>query len=339
MSKYTQSFQIIKELRITKISIFSNLQNQIGGAGFCFAILAAAFSALPNVIPKEIMESSGTEIIPNPLMLVFVIYVVNSLLFSPFSKLNKKNRTKKSTENCIKRSKKIKKVTLILLITLGVVEASGTLSYTIGLQETSATNASILVNSETVFAILLGIMIFKEKLSKREVFPLILIVAGSILIPIAGDIQNNNLQLSDFRTGDLFILLAGFFYCLDTFIAKKISDSIKTRHIVHVMSCTGAIMTLILMLVFEIPFDISLGDLSIMSFVGFLGIGVTMMFFVMALRLIGAVRTVLIYSTTTIFSIVYSTFILSENITILNIISVSSVLLGLIILRNRIGSD
>lgn len=335
MSKYIQSFQIIKELKIVKISIFSNLQNQIGSAGFCFAILAAAFSALPNVIPKEIMESSETEIIPNPLMLVFVIYVVNSLLFSPFSKLNKKNRTKNNTE----RSIKIKRVTWILLISLGVVEASGTLSYTIGLQETSATNASILVNSETVFAILLGIMIFKEKLSKREVFPLILIVVGSILIPIAGDIQNNNWQLVDFRTGDLLILLAGFFYCLDTFIAKKISDSIKTRHIVHVMSCTGAIMTLILMLVFEIPFDISLEDLSIMSFVGFLGIGVTMMFFVMALRLIGAVRTVLIYSTTTIFSIVYSTFILSENITVLNIISVSTVLLGLIILRNKIGSD
>ncbi len=105
------------------------------------------------------------------------------------------------------------------------------------------------------------------------------------------------------------------------------------------MSCTGAIMILILMLVFKIPFDISLGDLSIMSFVGFLGIGIIMMFFVMALRLIGAVRTALIYSTTTIFSIVYSTFILSENITILNIISVSSVLLGLIILRNKIGSD
>ncbi len=188
VSKYAQPQHIIRELKISKIIVFSKIQNHIGGAGFCFAILAVAFSDLPNVIPKEIMESSETDIIPNPLMLVFVIYVVNSLLFSPFSKLNKKNRTKNSTE----RNIKVKRVTLILLISLGVVEASGTLSYTVGLQKTSATDASILVNSETVFAILLGIMIFKEKLSKKEVFPLILIVAGSILIPIAGDIQNNN---------------------------------------------------------------------------------------------------------------------------------------------------
>ena len=62
------------------------------------------------------------------------------------------------------------------------------------------------------------------------------------------------------------------------------------------------------------------------------GFGVT-------LRLLGAVRTVLIYSSTTIFSIVYSASILSETITILNMASVGSVLFGLIVLRNRISSD
>ena len=295
-----------------------------------FAILAAAFSALPNVIPKQLMDeySADNSIIPNPLMLVFVIYVVNSLLFSPI----RRTKTKKTSE-------KTNKTTIMLLVLLGVVEASGTLSYTFGLQETSATNASILVNSETIFAILLGIMIFKEKLSKREVFPFLLIVIGSIIIPIGVDIQHNNWQLSDFMMGDLFVVMAGFFYCLDTFIAKKISDTVKTRHIVHVMSCTGAIMSLFLMLFFEIPFDISLEQVSVMSIVGFLGIGVTMMFFVMALRLIGAVRTVLIYSTTTVFSIVYSAVILSESISILNIISAGTVLFGLIVLRNRISAD
>ena len=105
------------------------------------------------------------------------------------------------------------------------------------------------------------------------------------------------------------------------------------------MSCTGAVMALTLMLLFEIPFDITLEQFSVMSIVGYLGIGVTMMFFVIALRLIGAVRTVLIYATTTVFSIVYSTLILSESITILNITSAGCVLVGLFILRNRISSD
>ncbi len=330
ITKNTHTYQKIKELRIRKFTLFSKLRNRTVGVGFVFAILAAAFSALPNVIPKSLMDGHVADgsIAPNPLMLVFVIYVVCSLLFSPFRRTSPKTKVKKTGKR-----------TLILLILLGVAEASGTLSYTIGLQETTATNASILINSETIFAILLGIIIFKEKLSKQEMLPFILIFVGAILIPVSADLQNNNWQFSDFMMSDLLIVLAGFFYCLDTFIAKKLSDSISTRHIVHIMSCTGAVMALSLMLWFEVPFDISLEQLSVMSFVGFLGIGVTMMFFVIALRLLGAVRTVLIYSTTTIFSIVYSVSILSETITILNIASMGSVLFGLIVLRNRISSD
>ncbi len=323
-------YEQIRKLRIRKITILSKLQNRLVSAGFLFAILAAAFSALPNVIPKSLMNEPSMDgsIVPNPLMLVFVIYVVNSLLFAPF----RKSRT---NTKCTKTGK----MALFMLVLLGVAEASGTLSYTIGLQETSATNASILVNSETIFALLLGILLFKEKLSKHELLPFVLIVAGSVLIPIGADLQHNDWQLSNFMTGDLFIVLSGFFYCLDTFIAKKLSDSIKTRHIVHIMSCTGAVMALALMILFEIPFDITLEQISIMSFVGFLGIGVTMMFFVMALRLIGAVRTVLLYSTTTVFSLIYSAFIISENISALNMVSAGCVLIGLFVLRNRISSD
>lgn len=327
MSGNRQVFEKIKDFKIKKRQVFSRPKINIITIGFLFALLAAAFSALPNVIPKSMMGEQSAEIIPNPLMLVFVIYVANSLLFSPI-------RKQKKTQN-----KKIARTTLILLVLLGAAESAGTLSYTIGLQETSATNASILVNSETIFAILLGVMIFKEKLGREEMLPFFLIVIGSILIPVGADIHSNQWDFSDFMVGDLLIVLSGFFYCLDTFIAKKLDDSIKTRHIVHIMSCTGAIMTLGLMLFFQIPFDISLEQLSIMSIVGFLGIGVTMMFFVMALRLIGAIRTVLIYSTTTVFSIVYSVIVLAETTTILNIVSAASVMIGLFALRNRISAD
>ena len=183
---YDQSYQKIKKIR--KVKTFLKLQNKTISVGFLFALLAAAFSALPNVIPKSLMDENPVDasIIPNPMMLVFVIYVINSLLFSPI-------RRKK-----IKNDVRTKKTTWILLILLGAVEASGTLSYTIGLQETSATNASILINSETIFAILIGIMIFKEKLSRQEMLPFILIIVGSIFIPVGMDIQENNWSVSDF---------------------------------------------------------------------------------------------------------------------------------------------
>ena len=294
--------------------------------GFTVAVLAAAFSAMPNVIPKSLMEENPSEIIPNPIMLVFVIYVVNGLFFTGLAK-------NKNPVN------KIGKTTVMLLVLLGVVESSGTLAYTMGLQDTSALNASILVNGETIFAILLGVTLFKERLAKNEILPFILIIVGAIFVPLSADMYDNNWKFSDFVFGDMLIILSGFFYCLDTFIAKKISDSISTRRVVHIMSCSGAVFTLFLMILFEIPFDITLEQISVISFVGFLGIGLTMMFFVIALRLIGAVRTVLIYSTTTVFSVIYSGLYLSEMITVFNIFSVGVVMFGLFALRNRLGSS
>lgn len=280
MPKVVEKYLTTTRLR-TKLKLGTTL-------GFTLAVLAAAFSAMPTVIPKSLMDDATTGgITPNPIMIVFVIYVINGLFFTPIAK----NSSPIS---------KIRKKTIFMLILLGVVETTGTLFHTLGLKDTSALNASILSNGETIFAILIGITIFRERLNKKEVLPFLLIVLGTIILPVGSDIYSHGMILSNFVFADVLILLAGLFYCLDTFIAKHIDHSISTKRIVHVMSCSGAVFTLGLMLFLQIPFDISIDQISIAGLTGFLGIGVTMMFFVMALRMIGAVRTVLIYSTGTV---------------------------------------
>ena len=315
--------------KIVKKHLVSKLRTKLKYAttlGFILALCAAAFSALPNVIPKSLMEDNADGITPHPIMLVFVIYVINGLFFTPLAK----NTTPVN---------KIGRKSITLLILLGVVEGSGTLLHMMGLKETTALNASILGNGEIIFAILIGITIFKERLNKKEMIPFLLIILGTVIIPVGSDIHNHGLYFSDFVLGDALILLAGLFYSLDTFIAKLIPHSISTKRVVHIMSCSGAVFTLILMLTLHIPFDIDLDQLSIISVSGFLGIGVTMVFFVMALRLIGAVRTVLIYSAGTVFSIIYSTTYLSETITMLHVFSLLVVIFGLYSLRTRLGKE
>ena len=315
-----------KKLQILYLLRKPKIKNSKMMLGFSFALLAAAFTALTDVIPKPMMETNPDGITPNPLMLVFVIYIANGLFFTPIAK-NKSPL------------KKIGRRTIFLLIILGLAEASGTVAFTMGLAETSGTNAAILKNGEMIFAILIGILIFKERLNKKEVLPFFLILLGTVAIPMGSDLHNHGLNFTEFVFGDLLILLGGFFYCLDTFIAKHVCNSITTTRIVHVMSCSGAVFTLSLMLLFQIPFDISFEQFSIISIIGILGIGVTMMFFVMSLRLIGAVRAVLIYSSVTIFGIIYSGIYLSEEITLFNLISLGAVMFGIITLRNRLGEE
>lgn len=105
------------------------------------------------------------------------------------------------------------------------------------------------------------------------------------MIPIVSDFSEHGLGFSDFLFGDMMILVAGFFYCLDTFIAKHISPSISIRRIIQVMSMTGAVLAFSLMIIFQIPFYFDLLQMSFMSIVGVLGIGITAMFFYYCIKI------------------------------------------------------
>jgi drug/metabolite transporter (DMT)-like permease len=249
---------------------------------------------------------------------------MTGLFFTPITKLQKSTTP-------------IKKSSYLVIIIYGVSSACSTLAFSFGLKETSATNASILSNSEIVFTVLIGMIIFKEYLVKKEVLPFVLIAAGAIFLPIGSDIYEHQFAFSEFVFGDIMIILSGFIYCLCTFIAKHASN-VKTTRVVQIMSLSGALFCFILMLVSQTPFMIDLSNLSVLSFVGIAGIGGSVLFFVMAVRLIGAVRTILIFSSATVFGVIYSAIYLLEPINPFTISSLGIVTMGLYRLRYKLAA-
>lgn len=302
--------------RLTKIKLSTTL-------GFSAALLSAAFSALPDVITKPVVDPSlngghATE----PIIVVLIMYLMTGIFFSPLTKLQKKPNLK------------ITKSSWIILIIYGVASASSTIAFSFGLKDTSATNASILANSETVFTVLIGIVACKEYLEKKEILPFLLIAAGAILLPIGSDIYEHKFDLSKFVFGDIMILISGFIYGACPFITKYAS-SVNTVKVVQVMSMSGAAFCIALMLVFQTPFNLDLTNFSLLSFVGIAGIGGSVMFYVMSARLIGAVRSILVFSSSSVFGIIYSGIYLMEPIDIFIIMSLISVTTGLYMLNKR----
>ncbi len=293
--------------------------------GFVVAIIAAALSSLPDVISKPIIDPTVSGVVPtDPLFVVFIMYMVTGAVFSPISKLQKpKNPIKKSS--------------YFILIIYGVASACSTLAFSYGLKETSATNASILANSEIVFTVLIGMIMYKEYLAKKEILPFVLIAAGAIFMPIGSDIYEHKFEFTKFVFGDAMVLLSGFIYCICTFIAKH-AGTVNTAKVVQVMSLSGAGMCFALMLATDAPFVIGMSDLSLLSFVGVAGIGGSVLFFVLAVRLIGAVRTILVYSSSTAFGIVYSGVYLLESVNIFTISSIVIVAVGLYRLRYKLAA-
>lgn len=305
-------------------TIFSKItKNRLSTTiGFAAAILSAAFSALPDVITKPIVDPGISSASTSPILVVLIMYLMTGIFFSPLTKLQKSKS-------------KIKKSSWIIMIIYGVASASSTIAFSFGLQGTSATNASILANSETVFTVLIGIVVCKEYLEKRELLPFSLIAVGAILLPIGSDVYQHKFELSKFVFGDVMILISGFIYGACPFITKHAS-SVGTVKVVQVMSLSGASLCVALMLVFHTPFVLELSNFSLLSFVGISGIGGSVMFYVIASRLVGAVRSILVFSSSSVFGIVYSVVYLLEPLNLFIISSLIVVITGLYLLnRNR----
>ena len=315
-------------LSYPKINPFSSKLYKIkskGTLGFVVAIIAAALSSLPDVLTKPIVDPSAAGVMPtDPLLVVFIMYMVTGLVFTPITKLQKtKTPTKKSS--------------YIVLAIYGIASACSTLAFSYGLKETSASNASVLANSEIVFTVLIGMIMYKEYLAKKEIFPFALIAAGAIILPIVSDVYSHHLEFTKFVFGDIMVLISGFVYCICTFIAKH-AGNVNTTKVVQVMSLSGAGACFALMLATNTNLAINTSDLSLLSMVGVSGIGGSVLFFVLAVRLLGAVRTILVYSSSTAFGIVYSGVYLLESVNVFTISSIIIVAFGLYRLRYKLAA-
>ena len=292
--------------------------------GYILIISSAALFALTHVIGKPLLEDPNFGVEINPIALVATIYIINGLFFTPLSKNSGP-------------IKDIGKRNLILITLIGIAEVSALISYFFGLKESTAVNASIFSNGEIIFSLLIAITIFKERLHKKELTPFFMIIFGMMILPIGYDFWHHGMALSDLVIGDLLIIFSGLLYAIDVNICKYVSDRVSSNRITQLVSFTAGGFALALLVAFQIPYEITWEQLAPISLIAILGTGLATVFFLMALKLIGAVRTVLIYSTTSVFGIIFSAIILAEQITMVNIISISTVMVGIYFLRKRFG--
>ena len=307
-----------------KNSINSDSKKTTFWAGSIIALLAAIFASTINVVGKTMVDPSYgyVEDAMHPLNLAILLGLISGLFFTPFAK------GKKSP-------KKFGKKTFFLVLMLGVTDVLAISTNFFGLNYTTSINATILINTELLFTMIFAVTVFRERIQKRETFPLSLIAVGAIILPIIIDISENGIFLSGFVYGDVMIILAALFFALDISIARYVSDIIPATRISQISAFAGIPFALALMLFFQIPFDVPLEQLPSIIYMGIFVSGLSYFFFVIALRLIGAIRTVLIYSTTTVFGIAFSGLFLGEVVTYTNIFSVIAISIGIYLLRQK----
>lgn len=295
--------------------------------GYIVMIFSAAFTGLTNAFAKPLIDIEGFQTMEiSPIALVAMIYLINALFFTPL--------TRKSAP-----LKTIGKRNMFFLTLIGISEVAGLMTYFFGLKESTAINSAIMSEGEMIFSLLIAITILRERLQRKEISPFIMIILGMVVIPVGVDLHLNGFAISELVFGDMLILLSGLFYALDINLCKYVSKRMDAKRITQLTSVVSGGFALVLMLMFNVPFNVDWSQVPSIVVLSIIGTGLAAFFFIIALRLIGAVRSLLLYSSSSAFGVIFSSIFLGEAITIPNIVSILLVMGGIYFLRNRLAED
>lgn len=159
----------------------------------------------------------------------------------------------------------------------------------IGLIRTPASAASLLLNLEGVFTALLAWLVFRENFDRRIALGIIAVVAGGVALSWEGKVAWGA------GLGPLAIAGACICWAIDNNLTQKVSagDPVQITMIKGLVA--GGVNTVVaLLLGATLP---PAARLTAALIVGFLSYGVSLVFFVLALRDLGTARTGAYFST------------------------------------------
>ncbi|OEJ68097.1 hypothetical protein BEN30_07520 [Magnetovibrio blakemorei] len=175
---------------------------------------------------------------------------------------------------------------------LGAVAAGGIAGPVLlmwGLAGTSASATSLLLNAEGVFTALLAWYVFRENFDLRIALGMVAIVVGAVVLSWSGGIDVQS-------PWPVFAILAACLcWGIDNNLTRKVSLSDPFQIAAIKGLVAGATNVCLAMIVgTAIP---SAGTLALSGIVGFLGYGISLVLFVMALRELGTARAGAYFST------------------------------------------
>ncbi|HEV2613475.1 MAG TPA: DMT family transporter [Gammaproteobacteria bacterium] len=179
----------------------------------------------------------------------------------------------------------------------------------VGLVETSAASASLLLNLEAVLTAGLAWVFFKESTDSRIIFGMFLIIAGGVVLAWP------NGQASQNWLGSLAIAAACLCWAIDNNLTRKISAA-DSLFIAGSKGLVAGITNVSLALTIGLMFPVW-SKINYALLVGFIGYGVSLVLFVLALRGLGTARTGAYFSTAPFIGAAIALIFFHESVSIL----------------------
>ena len=190
------------------------------------------------------------------------------------------------------------------VITMIVLDMLAPIFLLFGLSLTTPENVSLLNNFEIVATTIIASTFFHEKIGKRLALSIAIITASCILLSL-----DNTASLS-FSKGSLFVLLACICWGFENNCTSSLSGK-DTRQIVIIKGFGSGTASLLLSLI--IGEKIGSGrDAVFVMILGFLAVGLSVYFYVLAQSRIGAARTSSYYAVSPFIGVLLSLILFRE---------------------------
>ena len=282
--------------------------------GYVFAILAAVMFGSVSVIAKPLVSSV------DPILLASMIYIISAITLTPFAQKKKKNITRKD---------------LLLIFSIAICGAVIAPSlYFVGLTHASASDAALIANGEVFFSVLLAVMFFREKLKFVGWIAILLVLAGMVIITTNLDFTNFTLQQIHYK--DMLLITAMLFWALDNNLSRFLAQKMDIANIVQIKSAIGGtILIIIALLIFRVDVNIESEQIIPILLLGTIGFAASLYFFLQGLKRIGTVRTITIFSMSSVFGVVAAAIFLSEQISLYQVIAAGIMVLGVYLVSRK----
>jgi len=292
--------------------------NRIGNAYLSLIVSAILYGSI-STIAKPSLNTI------NPILLSSLIYLIIGIFLTLVIRMTKGIAS-------------LGRASLVLIFLDSLFGAViGPLLYFYGLRLTSASTASLLINVEFLFSILFAVFILREKPHKIAYAGIGLIFVSLIVVNLKVDtfvfFQPDNLL------GNGLIISSTIFWALDNNISKVIlQKGIPITRLIQIKPLFGGLLSLGIVILLQIPFTINgvtqIPPLLFLSLGGFAG---SLFLFLKGMREVGTTKSVMIFSTSSIFGIFFAAVFLKESVEIWRLLlSISGMMIGIyLITRNN----
>ena len=176
-----------------------------------------------------------------------------------------------------------------------------------GLATTGAATASLLLNLEAVLTALFAWFVFRENFDRRIALGMAFIVAGGIVLAWSPDVHG-------LEPGALLVAAACAFWAVDNNLTRKVSAS-DAVVVAGLKGLVAGSVSLATASALGLPLP-PLAAIPAAALVGFLGYGVSLVLFVLALRHLGTARTGAYFSVAPFFGAALAILVQHDAVTL-----------------------